>query len=266
MKHSLRYYTKIYMRIISQDIKSKMSYRSDFIISMIGMICGNLCEAVSFWLIFQHIPVIKGWNLYEMLFLYGFALMSATPAQCLFDNNWNLRIVVYSGDFIKYCFRPLNLFFYFISEVFDVKGLGQLGFGIACVTYSWIKLGLPLHIWSIPLLILAVVSASLFSIAILNASASACFWIVNSFFVLQVANTFRDYAKYPVTIFNKSLQAIFTFIMPVAFMAFYPSQLFLRPGELSPLVWLTPFMGMLFFYLSYKLWMKGAMSYNGTGS
>ena len=265
-KRGISYYWKIYKMVISQDIKSKMSYREDFIISMIGMIATSVAGAVSFWLVFQNFPSINGWNYYEMLFLYGFSLITATPAQCLFDNNWNLRIHVYTGDFIKYCFRPINLFFYYMSEIFDVKGIGQFGFGIFAVCYAWNKLGLAFHWYTLLVFLVAAISASLFVIAILNLAASACFWIINSFFVLSLSNTFRDYAKYPVTIFGPVLRAVFTFIIPIGFMAFYPSQLFLRADSIPLVVWFTPLLGCAFFYLSYKVWMKGAMSYNGTGS
>ena len=81
MKRGILYYTRIYFKIIAQDIKSKMSYRADFIISMIGMIATNLAGAISFWIIFQNFPTVQGWNFYEMIFLYGFSLISATPAQ-----------------------------------------------------------------------------------------------------------------------------------------------------------------------------------------
>ena len=64
----------------------------------------------------------------------------------------------------------------------------------------------------------------------------------------------------------KIVRAVFTFIIPIGFMAFYPSQVFLRPESIPAVVWFTPLLGCAFFYLSYKVWMKGAMSYNGTGS
>lgn len=265
-KSRIIFYLRIYFKILTQDIKSKMSYRADFIISMIGMLATTFAGAASFWLIFQNFPNINGWNYNEMIFLYGFSLISATPAQCLFDNNWSLRLAVYSGDFIKYCFRPVNLFFYFISEVFDIKGLGQLGFGIAAVVYAWIKLELTVSFSSIMLFVVMSLAASLFVIAILNLAACTCFWVVNSFFILQLYGTFRDYAKYPITIFSPVLKALFTFIIPIGFMAFYPSQLFLRPQDVNWIVWTTPLFGVLFFYISYKVWMKGAMNYSGTGN
>ncbi len=262
----LKYYSKIYFKIIAQDIKSKMSYREDFIISMIGMLVQSIAGAVAFYLVFQNFPSIAGWNLYEMLFLYGFSLVAATPAQCLFDNNWNLRISVYNGDFIKYCFRPMNLFFYYMSEVFDLKGIWQFLFGVFLVVYAWVKLKLAFDFLILIEFIAAVFSASLFVIAVLNLAASSCFWLVHSFFVLSLSNTLRDFAKYPVTIFGNVFRTIFTFVIPIGFMAFYPSQYFLRPGETSWIVLCTPVFGIFFFWISYKVWMKGALSFNGTGS
>ena len=141
-RKGLGFYFRIYCKILAQDLKSKMSYRADFIISTIGMICTNISGFISFWILFRSFPSINGWSYYEMLFLYGFSLISITPVQCFFDNNWSLRQAVYSGDFIKYCFRPINMFFYYQSEVFDIKGLGQLAFGIGTLIYSWNKIGL----------------------------------------------------------------------------------------------------------------------------
>ena len=36
--HTLGFYLRIYRKILVQDLKSKMSYRADFIISTVGMI------------------------------------------------------------------------------------------------------------------------------------------------------------------------------------------------------------------------------------
>lgn len=265
-KRGLMFYLRIYRKILAQDLKTKMSYRADFIISTIGMIFTNISGFISFWIIFQNFPSIKGWNYYEMLFLYGFSLIALTPVQCFFDNNWNLRNYVYSGDFIKYCFRPVNIFFYFMSEVFDIKGLGQFAFGVLVLSYAWKNLSLGLSLIIIIKLIVSLITASLFMIAIMNIAAASCFWLINSGYIMVMAFRFKDYAKYPVSIFNSAFKLIFTFVIPIAFIAYYPSLIFLRPDEIPLLTWLSPFIGILFFYLSYLIWMKGARSYSGTGS
>ena len=263
---SLSYYLKIYKKILVQDLKSKLSYRADFIISTFGMIFTNIAAFLSLWILFQNFPTIMGWNYNEMLFLYGFSLIALTPVQCFFDNNWNLRNHVYTGDFIKYCFRPINLFFYYISEVFDIKGIGQFLFGIGTLIYVWPKLHLSMSVIVVLQLLVAFITASLFMIALMNVAAATCFWIVRSGYVMVTAFKFKDYAKYPVTIFNSVFRFVFTFIIPIAFIAYYPSMVFLRPEEVPMLSWFSPLIGVLFFYLSYRIWMKGAMTYDGTGS
>lgn len=266
MHRGLRFYFCIYRKILAQDLKSKMSYRADFIISTIGMICTNISGFLSFWILFQNFPSVGGWSYYEMLFLYGFSLVAMTPVQCLLDNNWSLRYQVFSGDFVKYCFRPMNLFFYYQSEVFDVKGLGQMVFGIGTLIYAWVHLELACTAWMVLKLVVYLVSASLVMAALQNAAAASCFWIENSFYLLDLVTRFKDYAKYPMTIFNPVFRFVFTFVLPIAFIAYYPSLVILRPETVPLLSWLSPLIAILLFYLSYKIWMKGAAGYSGTGS
>ncbi len=265
-KRGFRFYADIYKKILIQDLKSKMSYRADFIISTFGMIMTNLAGFVTFLILFKNFPSINGWDYYHMLFLYGFSLVALTPVQCFFDNNWNLRFMVQSGDFIKYCFRPVNVFFYFMSEVFDVKGLGQLAFGIGTLCYAWYHIGIPVTVLTILKLNLFLITASLFMIAIMNAAAATCFWITGSGYVMVIMFRFKDFAKYPASIFSGIFRVVFTFIIPIAFVAYYPSLVLLEPANVPLLSWLSPLIGLLFFYLSYKFWMLGVKKYDFTGS
>ena len=265
-RRGLKFYLDIYRKILIQDLKSKMSYRADFIISNIGMIVSNLVGFVTFAILFKNFPSINGWTMYEMLFLYGFSLIALTPVQCFFDNNWNLRYAVKTGDFIKYCFRPINIFFYYISEVFDVKGLGQLAFGVGTLVYAWKHLAIPVTPIIIAQTVLFLFAASLFMIAIMNFAAATCFWIQNSGYIMVIMFRFKDFAKYPASIFNSVFRIVFTFVIPIAFIAYYPSLVILRPNEIPLLSWLSPLIGLLFFYLSYRFWLLGAQKYDGTGS
>lgn len=265
-KRGLKFYLDIYGKILIQDLKSKMSYRADFVISNIGMIVSNLVGFVTFYILFQNFPSINGWTMYEMLFLYGFSLVALTPVQCFFDNNWNLRYAVKTGDFIKYCFRPINIFFYYISEVFDVKGLGQLAFGVGTLVYAWRHLAIPVTAASITQTVLFLIAASLFMIAIMNFAAATCFWIQNSGYIMVIMFRFKDFAKYPASIFNSVFRIVFTFVIPIAFIAYYPALVVLRPASVPLLSWLSPIIGLIFFYLSYRFWLLGARKYDGTGS
>ncbi len=105
-----------------------------------------------------------------------------------------------------------------------------------------------------------------FFIAIMNAAAATCFWILHSGYVMIVMFRFKDYAKYPVSIFDGIFKAVFTFVIPIAFIAYYPGLVILRPSSIPLLSKLAPVIGIFFFWLSYKFWMLGARKYEGTGS
>ncbi|WP_205006289.1 ABC-2 family transporter protein, partial [Escherichia coli] len=120
-----------------------MQYKVDFYISSIGMILSNLLGILSLWILFKSVKNLLGWNYYELLFIYGFSLIALSPLQLFFDNLWNLPTYLITGDFIKYYLKPINIFFYYFAEVFDIKGISQLLIGLFALFYSWGKLRIP---------------------------------------------------------------------------------------------------------------------------
>ena len=69
-----------------------------------------------------------------------------------------------------------------------------------------------------------------------------------------------------VTIFDGAFRFTFTYILPIGFIAFYPSQIFLRPEDVSMLTYFSPIVGIGLFAFTYWVWKKGVNSYTGTGS
>jgi ABC-2 type transport system permease protein len=202
----------------------------------------------------------------KMVFIYAFYMIAISPMQILFDHIWQLRYHIQQGTFLKYCFRPLNMMFNYMSEMFDLKGLTQLALGIALLIYASIQLGIHWTLLKLILLAVTLFSAALVLIAIVVLSSFAAFWVVNSFPVLNLAWKLREFSPYPMSIFDGAFRFVFTFLLPIGFVAFYPSQLFLRPQDVSPLVYFSPFVGIGLFALTYWVWTLGVNHYSGTGS
>lgn len=264
--NEFRFYTRIYWLIVSQYIKARMQYRADFIISSFGMMAANLSSIGVFYVLFETINTLDGWNFHELLFIYGFYLLALSPAQIFFDHVWALRYHVIDGTFIKYYFRPLNMMFYYMSDRVDIKGFTQLIFGVGVMGYASHQLGLQWTLSRLLMLLVSLFSASLVTISILVIAACSAFWILFSYPVLALAFKTREFAQYPMTIFNGTFRFIFTYLIPIGFIAFYPTQLYLRPDESSLYVFISPLVGVISFTLAYKLWTVGVNRYTGTGS
>jgi ABC-2 type transport system permease protein len=243
-----------------------MQFRSDFYISTFAMLLLNITGVFSYWVLFHSINNIDGWNYYELIFFYSFALLATTPQQIFFDNLWVIRIHLRNGTFLKYYFKPINTLFYYVSEVFDIKGLGQLGLALIMLVYSSLKIGLEWNVVNIALLVVLILSSSLIMISLMLLAASVSFWVVESVSLLMLISKIGEYSRYPMTIFNSVFRFLFTGIIPIAFISYYPSRFFLRPGSYDIKMFITPFVGVILFAIAYRVWSTGLNRYSGTGS
>jgi ABC-2 type transport system permease protein len=259
-------YARLYFVIETQYIKARMQYRADFFISSIGMFFSSLATLGIFWVIFNSIPNLAGWTFMEMVFIYAFYMIAISPMQILFDNIWQIRFHVQQGTFLKYYFRPLNMMFYYMSEVFDIKGLTQLAAGIILLFYASQHLGISWSPARIGLLLITLFGAALVLISITVSAGCAAFWVTNAYPVLGLAWKLREFAPYPMNIFDGAFRFTFTYLLPIGFIAFYHAQLFLRPTQISAWTYLSPLVGIALFVLTYWVWTKGVNSYSGTGS
>lgn len=259
-------YLKLYMMISTKYIQSKMSYRADFIISSLGILITNIIDLAVVWVLLQTIKEFKGWTYYEMVFLYSFMLLAVLPAQLFFDNFWNLKTYIQEGTFIKYYFRPLNIMFSFTADVLDIKGGAQGILGIILIVWSSIKLHYEWNFFSVLLLIVLLLFSSLIMSSLLVISASTSFWIVNSDSVMTLASKFKEFARYPISIYNKFFTILLTYIIPVGFISFYPSDLLIHADTYSRTIYLLPVISLLFFALSVFVFTRGTKVYSGTGS
>jgi ABC-2 type transport system permease protein len=266
MLKTVLHYLRLYCLLEIQYVKSRMNYRADFIISSIGMLFSNVTSLVVFWVLFQSIPRLEGWTFDEILFIYGFYLLAVSPAQIFFDNIWQLHQHIMEGTFIKYYFRPLNMLFYYLSERVDLKGFAQVAIGVVVFTYASNRLELMWTSGRVLLFCITLFSASLVVISLLVIASCVTFWTVRSFSLLELAFRLREFSQYPTTIFDGFFRFLFTYIIPIGFVAFYPSLLLLKPQEASWLVYLSPVVGGVLFAVAYRVWIWGVNSYTGTGS
>jgi ABC-2 type transport system permease protein len=153
-----------------------------------------------------------------------------------------------------------------MSEMFDLKGLTQLFVGVALMIYASVQMNIEWTPTRITLLLITLFGAALVQISIVVAASCAAFWVLDSYPVLGLAWKLREFSPYPMNIFDGAFRFAFTYILPIGFVAFYPSQLFLRPQEVSPIIYFSPIVGIGLFALAYWIWTKGVNSYTGTGS
>ncbi len=266
MMKQFSFYCRLYVKLVSGYVRTRMQYRFDFVMSSLGMFIYYSTGIASLWILMSNMPKLAGWTFNELLFIYSFSLIAQTPLQICFEHIWSLRMHIRQGTFIKYYFKPINSLFYYLSEMIDMKGLGQLPLSIVLFVWSSHSLGI---VWTpalVALLPLLVIGSSAVIAALMLIAASTAFWITDSYSVLSFINGVRDQTKYPMDIYNAVFRFAFTWLLPMGFVAFYPAQVFLRPAHLDWTAFASPVMGVVLFAIALKVWNRGMIAWGGTGS
>lgn len=262
----LFWYIRLYFLMVGQYMKVRLQYRLDFVVSTFGILLINVSTILGLAVVLESIPNLDGFTWYQLVFIYAFSLVAQSPLQIMFDNIWRLRFHVNEGTFITYYFKPLPTLFTYTAEMLDLKGFGQLFFGCAALGWSAANLGIAWTLDKIILLPLLLGGSALIFVGLMLIAASASFWVKDSFAILAFMGSFREHARYPMGIYDNVFKLVFTWVIPVGFVAFYPSQLFLSSEAVPWTAYLSPVLGMLIYWLAIQIWNRGTRVWGGTGS
>lgn len=258
---------KIHRIFIAQEFKRMMEYKGDFIVGIIGFLLIQLSNLLFLWIIFSQIPNLLGWTMNEVIFIYGFSLIPKGIDHFFFDNLWAIgHFIVRKGDFDKYLTRPVNTLFHVLVEKIQIDAFGEIVTGVALVCVTAPTLGASLSIVRVLIMLLIIPFITLIYTGIKTITASIAFWTKRSGNIIYLFYMFNDFAKYPVTIYNRVVQNIITYIIPFALTSYYPA-LFILKGE-NPLfnLGMPVLASIILMGVGIFVWNKGIRAYESAGS
>jgi ABC-2 type transport system permease protein len=251
-------------------VTSALQYRADFTLTAIG---GLLYEAVSLafiGVIIFAFGSIGGWGLVEVAFVYGIRAMSHALHGLLSGQLWATDNLVREGEFDRYLLRPVNPLVQLLTRRFTVTAFGDLVFGLVVLVIT--AAAAPID-WSpllITYLIIAVIGSALLESAVMLAIASLSFRMLVSMPLLQVADrVFVTFGPYPVSVFPRGVAYLLTFLLPLAFAAFFPAAVLLgRTEDLFVPLWLaiaSPAVGLLLYVAAVVFFHRQLRHYASPG-
>lgn len=258
---------KIHRIFIAQELKRMMEYKGDFLIGILGFLMNQFFNIMFIWIIFSQIPNLMGWNVEEIIFIYGFSLLPKGLDHLFFDNLWSIAyFTVNKGDFDKYLTRPINTYFHVLVEKLQIDALGELIMGISLITITLPMVNIQWSVAKVLLGILAVFFATFIYVGLKTITGAIAFWVKRSGHVMNMFYMMNDFSKYPVSIYNAGIRCVITYIVPFAFTAYYPA-LYLLTGE-NPLYNIggSFVAAVLLMLVGIFVWNKGIKAYESAGS
>ena len=265
---------QLYRRLVGAQVRSQMQYRLSFIFDLIAQVIGNIVDFAAVAVFFTRAPSIGGWSLGEVGLLFGLSTISFSLADMLaggFDYAYFGPTMVQRGGFDQVLVRPVSAFLQVLASVFVIRRLGRLAQGVLILGIALTLIDVS---WTPAKIVYAVVVAAsgiLFFMGLFIFGSGVSFWTVESLESMNVV-TYGGQAmtSYPMHIYQEWLRSIFMFVIPMAFVNYYPALWLLdKPDPLGGPAWLaflSPIVCLAVFGVGVRMWWFGVDRYTSTGS
>ncbi len=269
----MRDFWRLFSSFFKVALRREMAYRGTFLAGIIGQWISYGATFLGIYIMVSSFDILGGWNGSEVLMLYGLSVMSYAIGASFFYNFSNgLAGRIRSGEFDASLTKPIHPFLHEVfSAGYNVGYISHFTVSLVVMAAALSSTNYNLTVQSLMFLILSVLGASLIQASALIASSVMSFFTVGNnpiadFLLWDV----KEFTNYPITVFPKGIQFVLTFILPFAFMNFYPAAALLGKaipeGYPAILPYLSPLVGALVFALSILLWNWGLKNYKSTGS
>ncbi len=269
----MRFSLSVYRRLIGVQIRSQMMYRTSFFMELVGTGLITLTEYASLALVFTRFDNLGGWSLGQVAFLYGLSELSFGIMDMVFSgfDPSHFGFQVRRGTFDQILLRPLNITLQVMGSEFTLRRIGKI---IVSILIFLTALNLVPVAWTpikATLTVLTTISQVFFFGGLFIIGATITFWTVNSVEAINIFTYGGSFMiSHPMHIFPDALRHFFTFIIPAAFLNYYPAMYILAiPDPTGMPEWaafLAPAAGFLLFAIALAFWRFGINHYQSTGT
>lgn len=222
-------------RLWLAGLRGALQYRTDTLIIIVMALVFQGTGFAFAWVVLTRFEAIGGWSLGEIAFLYGLRLIVHAVAGVLGGPFFGLEWQVRSGQFDRYLVRPVSPLVQFMTQSVQVSVLGDLVGGLAIFLAANVLTDVAWTLPAIGYLLLAIVGGALVELATRILIGALTFRTLTSAPLMFLSDSvFSTYGNYPLSIFGSILAWIFTFLIPLAFVAYLPATVLLdRTAELQ---------------------------------
>ena len=211
--------------------------------------------------IFARFPPLAGWSVGQVLLIASIRLLGHGLHVLCFGALEQLPRLIREGRLDALRLRPTSLFLQVCTHKPNIHAFGDLGLAVAAFAVCLTQLDLPWTPQRIGLLVVAVVCAVVLELSfVLHIAALVLRFPGATSLFFWLDNTISNFASYPLVIFPLVIRIAFTFVLPVAFIAFYPAAWILGKHD-TVLASLSPLVAVAWLASSVVAWRRGLQAY-----
>lgn len=261
---------RIYVRLIGARVRAQLEYRLSAALQLVGAGLVTAVDFVAIAVIFANVPQLGDWTIAEVALLYALATIAFAFTDLAIGHLDLFPQMIREGTFDQILVRPLPSLFQVVASDFAIRRVGKILQGGAVLAYALAALDVDWTVGRVLAIPVAIAAGAVIYGAVWVALATITFWIVDA---IEVVNAFTYggsfLAQYPIGIFARWLRGLVVFVIPLAFVAYFPALYVLDredtlglPGAFR---YASPVVAVLAVLVSAAVWRNGVRHYRSAG-
>ncbi len=213
---------------------------------------------------------LGGWDFSDLSILYGLSLLTyAISGTLVWYSVYSLEDLIISGQLDIMLLRPQGLIRQMIFQRFGDTFLGQIVVTVIFLCAAFAEKAEMLNLQMGIYLALAILGGIFMQTGSMILFGAFSFWTMKSSALIDMLfYDLRGLTNYPLMLYPKALRIFLTFVLPWAFINYYP-MMFITGKRVSgyetALGLAAPFVGVLWFLLAMGVFRMGLRRYTGAG-
>ena len=262
---------RVTWQFIRLNIRSQMEYRVNFFMSIAIGAVWQVSIVVFAVVLLTRFPGMGNWTSSEVLLIVGMRMLSHGLYVLFFGRIFELSSLVQEGRIDTFLLRPLPVYRQVQLAFFPANAVGDLAVALCLFVDSLIRSSIEWSPGRITFLVAAILSGMLLEAAMFTALSSiALHFPTTSYWSTWLDELMGTFGSYPLSILPRAAEAVFTFGIPLAFIAYLPAGVLsgrsATLGVPESLAILSPLAGPTAFIATRLLWNHSLRRYPGMNS
>jgi ABC-2 type transport system permease protein len=261
----------IYRRLAFARVRADWQYRGPFIGYTITQGLISVLDFVQIAVIFGRVSSLQGWSVAEVAFLYGTSSVAFHIGDVFVSEVEFAPKRIRLGTFDSLLVRPMGAMVQLCADEFAFRRAGKLVQAVAILVWAMAAVSVAWTPARVGVFVMMLVAGTAIFGSIWVITSSLTFWMIEAGEVMNSFTYGSAFAtEYPMVVFGRWLRRLFTFVVPAAFVNYYPALFVLgksdRLGGPSWRRFASPFVAVVMVLLASFVWRLALRHYRSTGS
>lgn len=261
---------RLYVRLVGARVRSQLQYRTSFTLDLIGMFLIGFLDFAAILIIFSNVPQLGEWSVAEVALLYAMSGLAFALTDMVIGHLDDLPRLVRDGNFDLVLVRPRGSLYQVVTSDFQLRRLGRASQSLLVLGYAISELDIDWSAGRVAVLAMAEISAMGIFAAVWVTVICIVFWTTEG---RETANAFtyggQFLSQYPITVYEEWLRRFLAYVVPMAFVAYFPALYVLdKPDPLGlpkALQFLSPVAAAIAAVVAGLAWRTAVRHYRSAG-